>query len=114
MYSPDWWTSKSKSNVDTLTLSTQKCADQKYVWITPVQILQPDTLEFCLEDTFTTFASKGVKVSVPGGVWIGNLAVKKNGFDPRISGVGLFKVRYLNKGCEDTFELESILSQSFN
>lgn len=103
LYSPDWWTSKSKSNVDTLTLTTPKCADKKYVWITPVQILQPDTLEFCLEDTFTTFASKGVKVSVPGGVWIGNLAVRKNGFDPRISGVGLFKVRYLNKGCEDTF-----------
>ncbi len=102
VYSPDWWSPASKSNIDTLTLTTSKCVDKKYVFITAVKVLQPDTLEFCMEDTFAAFTAKGVKISIPGGIWSGHPAVKKNGFDPRISGVGLFHVRYLNKGCEDT------------
>ncbi|MEY4191966.1 MAG: hypothetical protein RJA00_197 [Bacteroidota bacterium] len=101
-YSPDWWNAAMKSNIDTLILKTPKCTDRKLVYILPVQITQPDTLKFCLEDTFTTFLAKGVRVSVPGGVWTGHAAVKKNGFDPRISGPGMFKIRYANKGCDDT------------
>lgn len=101
-YSPDWWNATSKSSIDTLILKTPKCSDRKFVYILPVQVLQPDTLKFCLEDTFTTFVSKGVRVSIPGGQWMGHAAVKKNGFDPRISGPGVFTIRYINKGCDDT------------
>ena len=102
IYNPSWWSTSAKSNIDTLVLTTPKCVDRKLVHILPVQITQPDTLKFCLEDTFKTFVQKGVAVTVPGGTWTGHAAVKKNGFDPRISGPGVFKIRYLNKGCEDT------------
>jgi gliding motility-associated-like protein len=101
-YNPNWWSASSKTNIDTLILKSPKCTDRKFVYVTPVQVLQPDTLKFCFEDTFTSFATKGVKVSVPGGTWFGSAAVKKNGFDPRISGPGLFRAIYANKGCEDT------------
>lgn len=102
LYNPGWWSPSAKSNIDTLTLKTAKCVDRKLVHIVSVQVIQPDTLKFCLEDTFSTFVAKGVKVSIPGGIWSGHKAIKNNGFDPRISGPGLYKIRYANKGCDDT------------
>lgn len=100
-YSLDWW-SQGKSNIDTLILQTSKCVDFKLVHILPIQVISPDTLVFCREDTTKSFVSKGVKLSVPGGKWYGLGVVNNVAFDPRITGVGKFKVRYSNKGCEDT------------
>lgn len=102
LYNPDWWSAASKSNIDTLVLKTAKCTDRKFVYLLPVRVIQPDTLKFCKEDTFASFVAKGVVVSIPGGNWTGHPAVKNKGFDPRISGPGVFKVRYSNKGCDDT------------
>lgn len=100
-YSLDWW-SQGKSNIDTLILQTSKCVDFKLVHILPIRVISPDTLVFCREDTTKSFVSKGVKLSVPGGKWYGLGVVNNVAFDPRITGVGKFKVRYSNKGCEDT------------
>ena len=101
-YNPSWWSATSKSNIDTLELKTAKCIDKKYVHILPVKVLLPDTLFYCKEDTTTTFSSKGVTLSVPGGKWFGAGVVKNMAFDPRISGIGTHYVRYSHKGCEDT------------
>ena len=101
LYSSDWW-SQGKPAVDTLILQTSKCVDIKLVHVLAVKVLAPDTLVFCREDTTTSFASKGVKLSVPGGKWNGFGVVNQVAFDPRITGVGTFSVRYSNKGCDDT------------
>ena len=101
IYNTSWW-GQGKTNIDTLILKTSKCTDYKLVHVLPTKVLSPDTLVFCQEDTTTSFAQKGVKLSVPGGKWYGFGVVKNIAFDPRVTGVGTFLVRYSTKGCDDT------------
>ncbi len=101
IYDPSWW-KPGKSNVDTLTLKTLRCQDKKFVYIINNQILKPDTLFFCHEDTTTLINSKGVQTSIAGGTWSGPGVVKKQSFNPQMTGPGLFKIFYSSKGCDDT------------
>ena len=101
IYDPSWWKT-GKSNIDTLTLTTPRCQDKKFVYIINNQILQPDTLFFCQEDTTSLIKNKGVITSIAGGTWSGPGIVKKLSFNPQITGPGLFKIIYSSKGCDDT------------
>ncbi|MEY3593756.1 MAG: hypothetical protein RL041_728, partial [Bacteroidota bacterium] len=101
VYDPSWWKT-GKSNIDTLTITTPRCQDKKFVYIINNQILQPDTLFFCQEDTTTLIKNKGVITSIAGGTWSGLGVVKKQSFNPQITGPGLFKIIYSSKGCDDT------------
>ena len=101
IYDPSWWKT-GKPNIDTLTLTTPRCQDKKFVYIINNQILQPDTLFFCQEDTTSLIKNKGVITSIAGGTWSGPGIVKKLSFNPQITGPGLFKIIYSSKGCDDT------------
>ena len=101
IYDPSWWKA-GKSNIDTLVINTPTCQDKKLVYIINNQILKPDTLFFCKEDTTTLIINKGVITSIAGGIWTGLGVVKKQSFNPQITGPGLFKIIYSSKGCDDT------------
>jgi gliding motility-associated-like protein len=101
IYDPSWWKS-GKTNIDTLTLTSPRCQDKKFVYIINNKIIKPDTLFFCQEDTTTLIKNKGVITSIAGGIWTGPGVVNKQYFNPQITGPGLFKINYSSKGCDDT------------
>lgn len=99
-YSAKW--ANGEDAVDTITLTSKGCTDEKIIHIIGTRVLESDTIEICPE--IDSFDLNKIKTNVDNGNW-SSIYVKGDIFNPNKAGTGLHTLTYTQNNCSDNLTL---------